>query len=134
MDRLRPLATGIHVAGQISAADIAVAAARGVVRVINNRPDGEDPDQPTSAEVMTMVRNAGLDYVHIPITGLPGQDEIEAVGRVLADGQPTLLYCRSGMRSAAAWALATAKAGTLSVDAIRLATSRAGYDLGRLPL
>lgn len=134
MDRLRLIVPGIYVAGQITAGDIATAAAKGVVRIINNRPDDEELDQPASARIMEMVRGAGLDYVHIPITGMPGGEQVEAVGRILADGQPTLLYCRSGMRSAAAWALATSMADTRPDDEIRLATSRAGYDLSRLPL
>lgn len=134
MDRLRNIAPGVYVAGQIEAEDIDAAVALGLTRIINNRPDGEDPAQPSSAEVEKAVRRAGLDYAHIPITGLPSGDQAAAVGEILSDGSPTLLYCRSGMRSTAAWALANAATGRLSPDEIRQAAAQAGYDLSRLPL
>lgn len=134
MERLRRIAPGIYVAGQIDAEDIKAAAALGLTRIINNRPDGEDPGQPESQAVERAVRDAGMDYVHIPIMGMPSSDQVEAVGQQLADGKPTLLYCRSGMRSTAAWALATSAGGTHSPEAIRASAAEAGYDLGRLPL
>lgn len=134
MERLRNLAPGIYVAGQIEAEDIDAAVALGLTRIINNRPDGEDPAQPSSGQVEKAVRNAGLDYAHIPITGLPSADQAATVGQLLSDGSPTLLYCRSGMRSTAAWALANTSTGHLSPDEIRLAAAKAGYDLSRLPL
>ena len=134
MDRLRNIAPGIYVAGQIEAGDIKDAAALGLTRIINNRPDGEEAGQPSSLAVENAVRGAGLDYVNIPVTGMPSEDQVAAVARLLADGQPTLLYCRSGMRSTVAWALATAAAGTLPAESIRSAASKAGYDLSRLPL
>ena len=39
------------VAGQIGPADVPALKAEGVTMIINNRPDGEDADQPTSAEI-----------------------------------------------------------------------------------
>ncbi|PZN99789.1 MAG: TIGR01244 family phosphatase [Alphaproteobacteria bacterium] len=134
MDRLRNIAPGIYVAGQIEAEDIAAAAALGLARVINNRPDSEEQGQPASEAVEAAVLNAGMEYVHIPITGMPSDDQVDAVGLQLADGKPTLLYCRSGMRSTAAWALATSAAGIVSPESIRSAAAQAGYDLSRLPL
>lgn len=134
MNNLRQIAPGTYVAGQIIAEDIAAAASAGIKRVVNNRPDGEDPNQPDSSAMEKAVREAGLDYVHVPITGMPGRDQVEAVTAVLSDGQPTLLYCRSGMRSVAVWAMATAASGHQTPDAVRQAASDAGYDLSRLPL
>ncbi len=134
MDRFRPVAPGIFVAGQISADDIATAVTAKISRVVNNRPDGEDPSQPDSSVVERAVRDAGLDYVHIPVVGMAGPDQVEAIAALLADGRSTLLYCRSGLRSVAAWAMATAASGEQTPDAIRLAASKAGYDLSRLPL
>lgn len=134
MSRIQSLAPGIFVAGQVQVEDIAEAAALGVSLVINNRPDGEDPGQPTSVEIETAVRARGLDYLSIPITGFPGPDQVQEVAKALSDGRSTLLYCRSGMRSAAAWALAVSAAGTLEPDVIRAAAARAGYNLSQLPL
>jgi uncharacterized protein (TIGR01244 family) len=134
MDRFRRIAPTVWVAGQVSFDDIAAAAAAGVTRVVNNRPDDEDPGQPTSTRIEQSVRSAGMDYVHIPVVGFPAAQQVEAVAVALADDAPTLLYCRSGMRSAAAWALATAASGARSPDQIREAAAAAGFDLARLPL
>lgn len=134
MDRLRNIAPGVYVTGQIEASDIVAAAELGLTRIINNRPDGEDAGQPLSQVVEQVVRAAGLDYVHIPIVGMPSGEQVQAVGQQLADGRPTLLYCRSGMRSTAAWALATSASGTQSPESIRMSAAEAGYDLSRLPL
>lgn len=133
-DRLRSIAPKVHVAGQLGIDDIASARAMGIERVVNNRPDGEDPNQPDSPAVEQAVRDAGLDYVHLPVVGLPSPDQIQAAAALLADGRATLLYCRSGMRSAALWAMATATAGRASPEGIRNAAAQAGYDLTRLPL
>ena len=55
------------VAGQIAPADVAALKAQGVTMIVNNRPDGEDVGQPTSAEIEAAARDAGLDYRHVPI-------------------------------------------------------------------
>lgn len=133
MDRLRQIAPNVWVAGQVDAEDIADAAALGVTRIVNNRPDDEDPGQPTSDQIEQAIRSSGMTYHHVPVVGLPASDQVEAVAAVLADGEPTLLYCRSGMRSASAWAMATSLSGRLSPDQIRAAGLLAGYDLSRLP-
>ena len=39
------------VAGQIAPADVAALKSEGVTMIVNNRPDGEDVGQPTSAEI-----------------------------------------------------------------------------------
>jgi uncharacterized protein (TIGR01244 family) len=41
---------------------------QGFTMIVNNRPDGEDPNQPGSAAEEAAARAAGLDYVHIPVT------------------------------------------------------------------
>ncbi len=129
----RTLAPGVLVSGQITVDDLTTAVARGVTRVVNNRPDDEEPDQPSSAEIEAAARGAGLDYVHAPVRGMPDAGAVAVVAAALADGAPTLLYCRSGMRSAAAWAMATAGSGRRTIDEVRAAAAEAGYDLSRLP-
>lgn len=130
----RRLTPDVQVSPQISLDEVAVAAASGVTRIVNNRPDGEDPGQPPSAQIEAAARAAGLDYLHVPITGMPNPDQIAAVGAALAEGGSVLMYCRSGTRSTTAWALATAASGALSADDIRAAGTAAGYDLSRLAL
>ena len=134
MSAFHQLVPGVLVSGQIQPDDLAGAADLGVRRVINNRPDDEEPGQPASAEIEAAARAAGLDYVHAPARGLPDAAVVAAVEAALEDGAPVLLFCKSGMRSAAAWALASSRSGALSRDEILIAASGAGYSLGGLPL
>lgn len=134
MAGFRTLAPGVLVSGQIRTEDVAAAAGQGVGRIVNNRPDGEAPGQPSSSDIETAARAAGLDYVFAPVRGLPDPAAVSAVAAALEDGMPTLLYCRSGRRSATAWALAMRQTGRMDADAIRKQAAGAGYDLGRLPL
>lgn len=130
----RPLAAGVWAAPQIAIEDLAEAAALGVRRIVNNRPDGEDPDQPSSAEMEAAARAAGLEYVHAPVAGMPGSDAVQAVAAVLETDEPVLMYCRSGTRSTVAWALAMRALDRAEPDDLREAAANAGYDLSRLPL
>lgn len=124
----------VWVSGQVAPQTLADLAARlGVQRIVNNRPDHEEPGQPTSDEVQAAADAAGLDYVAAPIRGMPEAPAIRSVADALADGTPTLLFCRSGMRSTAAWAMAKSAGGT-DPDELRARAGAAGYDLSRLPL
>lgn len=130
---MRPLAPGVWTSPQPSPGDMVAVAAAGVRRVINNRPDDEEPGQPTSAEMEAAARAAGMDYLWIPVRGMPDPEQAAAVGEALDDGVPTLLFCRSGTRSTVAWAMARRARGD-DPEALRGAAAGAGYDLSRLPL
>ena len=131
-----PVALNDHIwlSGQISPEDLADTAARlGFLRVVNNRPDHEEAGQPTSAELRAAAEAAGLAYLEAPVRGLPDPETVSIVGAFLKDDAPTLLFCRSGMRSAAIWAMAEAHRGA-DADDLRAQALAAGYDLSRLPL
>ena len=130
---LRPLSPTVSVSAQLSPDVMPALAAAGFDRVISNRPDGEDPGQPTAAEMEAAARDAGLSFAWIPVTGLPGPDQVAAVGELLADGAPTVMFCRSGMRSSSVWAMSERLKGADAED-LRAAAAVAGYDLGRVPL
>ena len=115
--------------GQIAPGDVATLKALGVTMIVNNRPDGEEPGQPTSAEMEAAARAAGVNYVAIPFAGKPGESEIAAMGEALAAAEgPVLAFCRSGTRSAAAWANVQTRQGR-SADEVLEAGDKAGYDL-----
>src|SRR3546814_6169702 len=81
--------------------------------IVNNRPDDEEPGQPSSAEVEEAARAAGLDYRHIPVgsSGLSA-NQVQAMGEVLDDSDGKVLaFCRSGTRSTYLWELARARKG-----------------------
>src|SRR5690348_8233690 len=102
----RPLGNGVLVAGQIQAADVAGFAARGVKRIVNNRPDGEEAGQPPGAEIEAAARAAGIDYAFIPVAGGFSPAQVAAMGASLANAEgDVLIFCKSGTRSAYLWAL-----------------------------
>ncbi|HQY10001.1 MAG TPA: TIGR01244 family sulfur transferase [Burkholderiaceae bacterium] len=98
----RPLTADISVAPQLEPSAMAAAAAAGFRSVINNRPDHEEgPEQPTSAAVEAAALAAGLQYVHLPVSGGYQSPEEIAAFRQLLDSlpRPILAFCRSGARS-----------------------------------
>jgi len=99
--------------------------------IINNRPDSEEPGQPSSAEIEAEARRLGIEYVHIPV--VPGQitdEQVTAFGNAISGKGPVLAFCRSGQRAATLWALS--QAGKRGVDHILKAVAAAGYDLSTL--
>lgn len=135
MTQFRRVTDQISVSPQIGLDDLKAAADQGFKLVINNRPDGEDPAQPTSAEVEAAARAAGLDYVHIPVRGGPTPDQVEANHRAVeAAGGPVLAFCRSGTRSIVTWSLGEFQADARSRDELIELGAQAGYDLsGQFP-
>ncbi len=127
---LRWLDETIAVSPQMRPETLPDIAAQGVVMLINNRPDGEDHGQPTSAEMEAAAHAAGLEYRHIPVShGGLSQVQVDAMSDALGQASgPVLGYCRAGVRSAFLWALARAKAGD-DRDEIMRKAGQAGYDL-----
>ena len=129
----RPLSATVWASPQLAPEALVDLAAAGIRQIISNRPDGEDPGQPTAAEMETAARTAGLSFVWIPVSGMPESSQTEAVSGALVDGLPTVMFCRSGTRSAMVWAMSERTRGT-DADDLRAAAASAGYDLSRLPL
>ena len=113
---------------QLAVDDIDEAAALGIRMIVNNRPDGEEPGQPSSARIESAARAAGLAYRHIPIAGSFAPEQVEAMAQALEQG-PVLAFCRTGTRSAYLWALARAARGVPAEGSVAAAAA-AGYDLG----
>ncbi|HEX8467874.1 MAG TPA: TIGR01244 family sulfur transferase [Allosphingosinicella sp.] len=112
---------------QLNVDDIDEAAALGIRLIVNNRPDGEEPGQPFSAEIEAAAGAAGLGYRHIPIAGAFPPEQVEAMASALEQG-PVLAFCRTGTRSTFLWALARASRGAPAEDSVAAAAA-AGYDL-----
>ena len=64
---IRPLDETLHATPQIALSDVADAAAKGYRAIISNRPDGEEPGQPTAGEMRAAADAAGLEFRHIPV-------------------------------------------------------------------
>lgn len=100
------------VAPQLAPQHMEQVAKIGFRTVVNNRPDFEDPTQPTAAEIERAAREAGLHYLHIPVGGHHAADiSAQTLRDALADvPQPVLAFCRSGARSQMLYLAATSRA------------------------
>ncbi len=126
---MRKIDERAYVAGQIRPEEMTDIKAAGVTMVVNNRPDGEEPDQPSAEEVEAAARAAGLDYRHVPVASGFSADQVEAMAEALdAAKGPVLAFCRSGTRSTFLWALARSQRGDAGEELMRKAAA-AGYDL-----
>jgi uncharacterized protein (TIGR01244 family) len=133
MSDFRAVTERFAVSPQISVGDVAKAVDAGFTLLINNRPDGEAPDQPLAAEIEAAAHGAGLAYMNLPIAGRPTADQIAAMGEAVdgASGK-VLAFCRSGTRSLTTWALAQVHTGAVSPREIVALGANAGYDLSSL--
>ncbi|MBP6778065.1 MAG: TIGR01244 family phosphatase [Piscinibacter sp.] len=92
----------VCVAGQLGPESMAAVAAHGFRSVINNRPDFEaGPMQPTSADIETAARAAGLAYAFLPVApAVQSAAEIARMAELVAAlPKPILAFCRTGARS-----------------------------------
>ncbi|MFK7967461.1 MAG: TIGR01244 family sulfur transferase [Burkholderiaceae bacterium] len=127
--RINRVNDSLSVSPQLLPGEMAAVAEAGFKTVINNRPEGEEPGQPATAEVRAAAEAAGMTFVDIPFTaGMQTAEDVHAFAQALAgnDG-PILAYCRSGTRSTTVWAMS--QAGKLSADEIIASAAGAGYDL-----
>jgi uncharacterized protein (TIGR01244 family) len=122
------LEDGMFVAGQIRPDEVPELAAQGIALIVNNRPDGEEPGQPSGAEIEAAAAAAGIAYRAIPVSQLT-PEAIEATRQAFdeADG-PVLAFCKSGTRSTYVWALARSLGGA-DGDTLVAKAAEAGYDL-----
>jgi uncharacterized protein (TIGR01244 family) len=126
----RQLADGIWVSEQVTPEQLPAFKARDIKAVIDLRPDGEVPDQPSSNVMADAAAKAGLQFAYIPVahSDAPPAAAVDALVQSLAKlDKPVLLYCRSGRRAVRTWALAEAsRAGGLDTAAIEEAAKAAG--------
>lgn len=130
MSEFKQLSDTVFAAGQITPEDVARAEAQGITLIVNNRPDGEAPGQPTGETIEAAARAAGIDYLAIAIDSSGfDQTRIAAMQTALDNAEGKVLaYCRTGTRSTLLWALAEARGGR-DPAAIERAAQAAGYEL-----
>lgn len=128
---IRQLDNRTLVSGQIAPQEVASLAQQGVTVLVNNRPDGEEPDQPLAAELEAAAAEAGIAYRYVPIQRGIGPSDVEAMREAIneaGDGK-VLAFCRSGTRSALVCALAHREEGA-SREEVERRLSEAGFDSG----
>ena len=133
MSDFRKLSDTMFASPQIGLDDVATARDLGIALIVNNRPEGESPDQVPGEEIEAAARDLGIAYLAIPITHAGfSHPQVSALVEAMqsADG-PVLGYCRSGTRSTLLWALARASMGE-DPAALADAAANAGYDVGAI--
>jgi uncharacterized protein (TIGR01244 family) len=128
---IRRLDDKMLVSGQIAPHEVAGLADQGVTMLVNNRPDGEEPDQPLAGDIEEAAAAAGIAYRVVPIVRGIGPADVEAMQQAMreAGAGRMLAFCRSGNRSALVSAVAMREEGA-SADAVTNALTQAGFDAG----
>jgi len=128
---IRQLDDKVLVSGQVAPHEVAGLADQGITMLVNNRPDGEEPDQPLAGAIEEAAAAAGLAYRFVPIVRGIGPADVEAMQQAMretGDGR-MLAFCRSGNRSALVSAVAMREEGA-SAEAVTDALEAAGFDAG----
>lgn len=129
MPPIRPISDSVCISSWLGKNDFTDVKALGFQKVVNFRPDNEARDQIPSTEAETAAHEAGLEYLHIPVTrqNLFTEEVIGRAAREFASGERTLAYCASGQRAAIVWAAATVRSHP--VDEVLSSASGCGFDL-----
>ena len=126
--RVVQLSDSLSVSDQIALRDVATIAAAGFKVLINNRPDNEVQNQPTSGEIAMAAEEAGMSNYHLPVTARDFPDfDFQQMANLINDSQsPAFAFCRSGTRCTNLW-VATRAPGQRET-AVTVAR-QLGYDL-----
>ena len=124
MTPVEELTHSLSVAGQIQPEDVQALAEHGYQVIICNRPDNEEPNQPSMDQIAAACDLAGVQFVRYPVDTMsfPGED-LDAMDEAMNGDEKTLAYCRSGARSTNLWV------ATLAGDE-RLAAAERAQQLG----
>jgi uncharacterized protein (TIGR01244 family) len=96
---IRRLDDKMLVSGQIAPHEVAGLADQGVTMLVNNRPDGEEPDQPLAGDIEEAAAAAGIAYRFVPIVRGIGPADVEAMQEAMrAAGDGRMLASRAIVR------------------------------------
>ncbi|MBV7379168.1 TIGR01244 family sulfur transferase [Maritimibacter dapengensis] len=101
----------VSVSPQIAVEDVAEIKAMGFTAIMCNRPDGEDPGQPTWAEIEAAAKAQGLATYFLPVQSRPeAEGAAEGFAKALSETDRLFAYCRSGTRCQLIYQAAKARA------------------------
>ncbi|MGE3066293.1 MAG: sulfur transferase domain-containing protein [Hyphomicrobiaceae bacterium] len=130
MDKITYITPQFAVTSELAPEDFPAAAALGFKSIISNLPDGESADGLTARREAVLAWRHGLTFQHVPAPKLDIFSD--AVVGAMEDALhrtpgPVLAHCKSGLRSAIAWAAASARSQQVTCVLDTLAA--AGFDL-----
>lgn len=85
---------------QILPEHVAMIKAQGYKTIINNRPDGEEPNQPLNADIEKAAKAAGLAYYFQPVVASQiNEQNCRDFAEIYNQAeQPVFMFCRTGNR------------------------------------
>lgn len=110
--RYRKIDPDFAVSGQISPDEVQKVADAGFKTIVCARPDNEEPGQPHFASIAAAAKKAGLQAVHIPVSGGIGEGQLIRMEDALKKlPTPMFGYCRSGARAGSLFTAAKSALG-----------------------
>lgn len=131
---IRKIDDSISVAPQISIGDVADIARLGFKTLVANRPDREEPGQPSMADIEAVATEHGLTWVYLPVeSGNITDADVDDFSAMIHDAaKPVFAFCRSGTRCTVLWSLSSAR--EQDPQQILSKAQQAGYDItGLMP-
>lgn len=128
---IRKLAGQLYIAPQLTEADVKEAAELGIRTVICNRPDGEEENQPTFAQIQNLLAAEGIRATHHQPVVAPAINaaDVAAFHKLLENAdQPVLAYCRTGTRCSLLWGYHQVQNGSTAAEVVTAAAA-AGVNL-----
>ncbi len=101
---IKYLSDSFGVSGQITPSQVEQLADEGFKTIVCNRPDGEEPGQPTSSEISQKAEGLNIEFHYIPMVGpnfTPA--DVEKLKAVISNNEKVFSYCRTGNRSSILW-------------------------------
>jgi len=132
MTQFKKLSDDVSVCMQLFPEQIDFIKQSGFKTIINNRPDMEKPGQPFAGDIEKLAREAGLNYIHLPMN--PGQITPELLASMaeafINSEGPVIAHCATGMRSTILWCFVNVK--KMGVEGVMSAATAAGMDIEKV--
>lgn len=128
---IHKLTDTLYIAPQLTEADVQEAVRLGIKTIICNRPDGEEENQPTFAEVQNWFKEDGINqFSHQPVVAPQiNAADVTAFQNLLQQSPaPILAFCRTGTRCSLLWSYHQVQHGA-SVAEVVAAAEQAGVNL-----
>jgi uncharacterized protein (TIGR01244 family) len=120
-----------QISAQPKISDFSLLFDQGITLIINDRPDGEDSEQPGSQSEAEAASRFGMNYRHIPVTAVTlSEADIRTFQTAVSEASgPVLAHCKSGTRSLTLFVLGEVLDGRMAPTAIMEFGKRCGFDL-----
>lgn len=121
----------LSVSSQPSVEDIRALRENGFKKLINNRPDGEEPRQPGTKAEGQEAKYCNLSYAFIPITGATiTEADVRAFQRAVDQSEgPVFAHCKTGTRSLTLYVIGEVLDGRMRADQVIDFGRARGFDL-----